>query len=398
MNDLSYLDEELELLVKQSLKREIKTVISACGPWVELSGGKRVLQFGSNNYLSLANHPELINAAKAALGKYGVGSSGSRLLSGTTELHSQLEKTIADFESSESAIFFSSGYLTNVGVISALAGKEDVIFSDEYNHASIIDGIRLSGSRTFIYKHNDMNDLENLIKENSVSYRNRFIVTDTVFSMDGDIARLGEIGRLSKKYNCITLADEAHATGIFGQKSTGVVEELGLSEFFPVRTGTSSKALGVEGGFCVGPHNVIEYLKNKARTFMFSTSSSPGVIAAILKSLDFIKDGNWRKEKLWQNAKNLHTGLKKNYKLKLNDFTSPIIVVYFNSTEEMLHVSERLFNECHIWAPAIRPPSVKQPRIRLTPISTHTDDDVNYLIRAFEYISKDIKAEPVLSI
>lgn len=396
MNDFTFIDDEINLLTSQGLKRELKTVITAGGPWVELSDGKRVLQFASNNYLGLANHPEIINAGKASISKFGAGSTGSRLLSGSTELHGRLEKILADFEGTESTMFFNSGYLANIGVIPALACKEDAIFSDESNHASIIDGIRLSGAAKFIYAHNDVKQLENLLCENQTKFRRSFIITDTVFSMDGDIACLSDIATLVEKYNCFTIVDEAQATGIFGKKNTGIVEEAGLQEYFPLRIGTCSKAIGVEGGFFAGPKNVIELLQNKARSFMFSTSPSPAVIGSILKSLDFIRDGNWRKERLWQNAKYLYNGLKKNYKLKLNDLKAPIIIIHFNSIEEAMNISERLFNECHIWAPAIRPPTVKTPRIRLTPIATHSEDDLNYVIKAFDYLAKDIKVQPLV--
>lgn len=395
MDKLNFIEEELDLLISQGLKRELKVVLTAGGPWVEITGGKRALQFGSNNYLGLANHPEIINASKLAISKFGVGSTGSRLLSGTTELHTQLEKSLSEFEKTESAMFFSSGYAANVGVLSALMGKEDVVYSDELNHASLIDGIKLSGAHKFIYKHNDCNHLEDLILQNKEKYRRNFIVTDTVFSMDGDVANLVDIGNLTEKYNCLTVVDEAHATGIFGKNSSGLVEELGVEKYFPVKIGTCSKAIGVEGGFCASTAKTIELLQNTARSFMFSTSPSPAVIGAILKSLDLIKDGNWRKEKLWENAKLLYNGLKKNYKLKLGNFITPIISVNFNTIDETMLISEKLFNECHIWAPAIRPPSVKTPRIRLTTIATHNEDDISYVVRAFEYLSKDIKIEPL---
>ena len=397
MNTFSFVDEELELLSIQGLKRELKTVLTAGGPWAEIEGGKRVLQFASNNYLGLANHPEISNASKSAVSKYGTGSTGSRLLSGTTELHMQLEKTIAEFENTESSIFFSSGYLANVGVLSSLINKDDVVYSDELNHASIIDGIRLSGASKFIYNHNDFKHLEELIKENKDKHKRNFIVTDTVFSMNGDIAPLAEIGLIAQKNNCITIVDEAHATGVFGKRGAGIIEELSLEKYFPIKIGTCSKAVGVEGGFCAGPKNVIELLQNKARAFMFSTSPSPQVLGAILKSIELIKDGSWRREKLWENAEFLYKALKKNFKLKLNEFKTPIIIVYFNTIEEAVYISSKLFNECHIWAPAIRPPSVKEPRIRLTPISTHSEDDVQFVIKAFDYLSKDIKLLPLVS-
>lgn len=397
MNDLTSIEEDLRKIEEQLLKREIKTVTTAGGPWVELSNGERVLQFASNNYLGLANHPEIINASKLAMSKYGVGSTGSRLLSGTTLLHEELERIIAGFENTESAVFFSSGYSANIGLLSAVLKESDAVYSDEYNHASIVDGIRLSKAQKFIYKHNDMNMLEELLSKNALNYKNNFIVTDSVFSMDGDIANLHEIKNLAEKYNCINILDEAHATGIFGKTGSGLAEETNLQEYFPVRIGTCSKALGVEGGFCAGPSCLIEYLHNTARSFMFSTASSPAVLGGVIKSIELVKDGLWRREKLWQNAKNLYTGLSKNYKLKLNEFKSPIIVVLFNDIESSLIVSKKLFDECHIWAPAIRPPTVSQPRIRLTPIATHNDDDINYVIKAFNYVSQFLATPQILS-
>src|SRR3989338_5792988 len=395
MNDFSFVDEELELLSEAGLRRELKTVLTAGGPWIEIAGNKRVLQFASNNYLGLSNHPEIINASKAAVSKYGTGSTGSRLLSGTTDLHALLEKNISEFEGTESSIFFSSGYTANVGVLSSLINKEDAVYSDELNHASIIDGIKLSGANKFIYNHRDIKHLESLVQENKDKFKRSFMVTDTVFSMDGDIANLTDIAGIAEKYDCITIADEAHATGIFGKTNRGVVEELNLDKYFPIKIGTCSKALGVEGGFCAAPKNVVELLQNKARSFMFSTSPSPAILGAVIKAFELLKNSSWRKEKLWHNAKLLYTGLKKNYKLKLNEFKTPFICVYFNSTEEAIYISNRLFNECHIWAPAIRPPTVKQARIRLTPIATHSEDDINFVIKAFEFISKDIKVEPL---
>jgi len=394
MNNFDFINEELELLEQNNLKREIKTVKTANGPWVELTCGKRVLQFGSNNYLGLSSHPDVINAIKSSASKFGAGSTGSRLLSGSSELHFELEKSIAKFEGSEDSICFSSGYSTNIGVISSLIGKDDVVYSDESNHASIIDGIKLSGAQKFIYNHLDVNHLESLILENSTKFRRNFIVTDTVFSMDGDIAPLAEIGEIAQKYDCFTIVDEAHGTGIFANDGSGLVSDLALNDFYPIKIGTFSKAFGLEGGFCTGPKNVIEFLRNKARSFMFSTSPSPAVIGGLLRSLELLKDGSWRREKLWQNAKQLHTGFKKNYKFPINNLKSPIITIKFKSVDDVMIFSNRLFNECHIWAPAIRPPTVKEPRIRFTPISTHSEDDIDYVIRAVDFLSKDLKVEP----
>ena len=393
---MKYIEDELNLLEQNDLKRNPRIIKSESGPWVELEdgkNGKKVLQLGSNNYLGLANHPDLIQASHNAMVKYGVGSTGSRLLTGTTILHHELEMEIAKFESSEASIFFSSGYSANLGVLSSLIDKNYAVYSDELNHASIIDGIRLSGATKFIYNHNNVRHLENLVSENCKNFKRNFIVTDTVFSMDGDIAPLKEIAEISKNYNCIPVLDEAHATGVFGKNGCGVVEELNLEEYFPIRIGTCSKALGVEGGFCVAPKVVIDLLKNKARSFMFSTSPSPAIVGAVLKSIELISKNKSKKEKLWHNAKYLFNGLVQNKYLRLNEFKTPIIVIYFNSINEVLKFSDFLFDECHIWAPAIRPPTVKVPRIRLTPMSTHSEEDMDIVINAFRAFSVECLEE-----
>lgn len=395
MNDFSFVDEELAALEKANLRRDLKIIITANGPWVELANGKRVLQFASNSYLGLGNHPDLISASNISVSKYGTSSTGSRLLSGTLELHTYLEDRIADFQNTESAIFFGSGYLANIGVMSSLISRDDAVYSDELNHASIIDGIRLSNATKFIYNHNDVNHLEKLIVENKDKYKRNYIVTDTVFGMNGDLAPLSDIAKLVEKYNCIPIVDEAHAIGVFGNEGSGLISEYNLGNYFKIRIGTCSKAVGAEGAFCVAPENVIELLKNKARTFMFSTAPSPQVVGAVLKGLDLVRDSDWRREKLWENSKRLYSGLNKNPKLKLCQPETPIIIIYFKTIEVAFNVSKKLLEEYQVWAPAIRPPTVKTPLIRLSPISTHTDEDIDYTVKAFERVSKDIPVEPL---
>lgn len=394
--NFSFLNEELKLLEDANLKRTLNVISTASGPWVELADGKRLMQFASNNYLGLANHPDLINATKSAASKFGVGSTGSRLLSGTLEIHSILEAKLADFESSESSMFFSSGYAANIGLMSSFLSEDDAVYSDELNHASIIDGIRLSKATKFIYKHNDMEDLQRLVNSNSLKFKKNVIVTDSVFSMNGDIANLKSIAEIATQYNCLTIVDEAHATGVYGKTGAGLVEELEMKDFFPIKIGTCSKAMGVEGGFCSGPEVLIEFLQNNARSFIFSTAPSPVIIGTILKSLELVIEGSWRREKLWNNARKLYDGLKRNHKLNLSDFSTPFIVLRFKSIETALNVSKKLFEECHVWAPVIRPPSVKYPVIRLTPIATHSEEDINYVIKAINFISEDIKLEQLV--
>lgn len=397
MDNLNFIDEELIRLEEKNLKREIKEISSGSGPWVELSSGHKVLQFASNNYLGLANNPEILNAANSATIKYGIGSTGSRLLSGTSSLHIQLEKAIADFQKSEASLFFSSGFMANMGVISSLVSDNDIVFSDENNHASIIDSIKLTKAKTIVFKHNDLNHLESLINENLDSGKRMFLIIETMYGVDCDGPNLNELANIIKKYNLIPIVDEAHSVGVFGKKGEGLILKEGLQDVFNIRIGTCSKAIGVEGAFCVAPKKVIEYLKNKARTFMFSTAPPISTTSAVLKSIELIQDGDWRREKLWDNAKDLYAGLRKNYKLNIRELNAPFIIIDFYDLDNAVEISNMLFNECHVWASLFRPPSSKTPKLKLAPIATHNNDDINYVIKAFNYLADHIKVQPLSS-
>jgi len=383
----NWLEEEIVRVKKKGLYRQFKTMESLPSSEVVMNG-KRCLMASSNNYLGLAGDKRLIEAAVEAFETYGVGSSGSRLTTGHTKVHEELEKKLAKFKRKEACLLFSSGYLANIGVISSLAKKGDCIFSDELNHASIIDGCRLSKADTIVYQHVNMTDLEEKLKK-AQSYRRRFIVTDGVFSMDGNMAPLPEIVKLAKQYDAYVIVDDAHATGVLGEDGRGT------SEFFnvdiDVTIGTLSKAVGSEGGFVVGSKVLIDYLRNHARSFIFQTGMSPGVVAASQKALEIIENEPERRENLHYLERKLREQLRMKGFHVLGDQT-PIIPVIIGEAEKAVTFAEKLLDE-GIYAPAIRPPTVPKgtSRIRVTLMSTHTEGQIEYMIDTFVKIGEELK-------
>lgn len=372
MNFYEFLNQNITELKKTNLYRNLKTLSSKSAAYVEYNG-KHVLQMSSNNYLGLAGDTRISEAAVKAVKKYGVGSTGSRLISGTHKLHTELEEKLADFKETEKAIVFSTGYAANLGTISALLTAQDAVYSDELNHASIIDGIRLSGTNKFIYKHCDVEDLQRLLEENHKKYRFNVIITDSVFSMDGDIVPLKEIVSLKEKYNAVLYLDEAHAFGIYGGHGQGLAHKLGLNHKVDIQMGTLSKAAGSEGGYICGKSEPIEYLKNKARSFVFSTAPSIPAIAASIKAIEIIRSDYELREKLWENIEHFNTGLKMNN-------NSPIFCIKFDDIEQTLRISDELLEKHNIMASCIRPPTVKTPRIRLCVSAMHSKQDLDYVL------------------
>ncbi|HXX58418.1 MAG TPA: 8-amino-7-oxononanoate synthase, partial [Thermodesulfovibrionales bacterium] len=306
---------KLRELYNRHLNRVIRDRSSPQGPRIVING-REFTNFASNDYLGFANLPELADAAETALRDFGLGSGASRLLSGGTRLHEQLEDRIAEHKGTESALLFNSGYAANTGVIPSLAGEGDVLFSDELNHASIVDGCRLSRAETLVYRHRDATHLSQLMERASVakagSGRGRYVVvSDAVFSMDGDIAPLREIHRLCRRYDALLYIDDAHGTGVIG-KGRGALAHFGIrTEPWIIQMGTFSKALGSYGGFVAGSEDVIEWVTNSARSFIFSTALPPGIVAASLKALEVLGKGTDRLEKLWENRNRLVTALGK---------------------------------------------------------------------------------------
>ena len=324
--------------------------------------GKELFDFCSNDYLGLSSHPKLIEAATKAVEKFGTSSSASRLLSGDLEIFHELEEKTAVLKGKQSALVFNSGYQGNLGIISSLCDKADAVFADRLSHASILDGISLSGARLFRYAHNDLNHLESLLRKHSEKFKNCLIVTETIFSMDGDRPPLKEIVELKERYNCRLMVDEAHSTGIFGKDGSGVVGEEGLTEKTDLIMGTFSKALGSFGGFVAASKKIIELLINTSRSFIYSTALPPSVIAANLAALELLEAEPFRRERLLENAAYFRSELaERGFEIKSCSQIVPLII---GETERCIGVSNRL-SESGYWVLPIRPPTVPAGRARL---------------------------------
>lgn len=372
---------ELEGLKAEGLYRSPHCVMDAQGPRVRV-GDRDYLCFCSNNYLGLAAHPEVRQAAIHAIEKYGWGSGASRLVSGTMHLHLALEKELADFKGTEAAILFPSGYMANLGVISALLGPRDTVIVDKLNHASIIDGCRLSGARLRVYPHCDLERLERILAGSAGSPR-KLVVTDGIFSMDGDLAPLPAIVRLAQRHGAWVMVDEAHATGVLGAHGRGAAELLGVEEGVAISLGTLSKALGGSGGFVAGSAALIEYLRNRARSFIYTTAPPPAACAAAHAALRIVRREPGLRSAVARNADRLRRGLGV---LGLDTMGSAhqIIPVRVGESGAAVNLANKLF-ERGIMAPAIRPPTVPRgmSRIRLTVTAGHGDGDIDFLLQAF---------------
>jgi 8-amino-7-oxononanoate synthase len=351
-----------------------------------LVNDRELINFASNDYLGLAGHPEVIQAAAESMKDFGFGSGASRLLGGGSILHRDLEDAIARFKGTESALIFNTGYAANTGMIPAIAGEGDILFSDELNHASIIDGCRLSRAETVVYRHRDVDHLSELMK--AKKGKRKIIVTDTVFSMDGDIAPLKEIAGLCKAMNSLLpgsdvvllCIDDAHGTGVIGA-GKGALAHFGIKpEPWIIQMGTFSKALGSFGAFVAGSEDVIEWLINSARSFIFSTAIPTCAVAASLKALELMDQEPEFIQKLWRNHTTLVDALT-SMDLDTGESKTPIIPLKVKSIEEALELSHYLY-EKGIYAPAVRPPTVKEPRVRITVTAGHSDDDIMLLLQA----------------
>ncbi|MDL5142558.1 8-amino-7-oxononanoate synthase [Bacillus atrophaeus] len=386
MNFDEWLSERLDRTKEAGLYRTVRTMNSAPQPEMNIDGKKQIV-CSSNNYLGLANDKRLISAAETALHHFGTGSSGSRLTTGNSIWHEKLEKKIADFKRTEAALLFSSGYLANVGVLSSLPEKGDIILSDQLNHASIIDGCRLSKADTAIYRHIDMDDLEEKLKETQ-RYQRRFIVTDGVFSMDGTIVPLDQITLLAKRYNAFVIVDDAHATGVLGENGRGTSEHFGACP--DVVIGTLSKAVGTEGGFAAGSAVFIDFLLNHARTFIFQTAIPPASCAAAYEALEIIESSNEKRQLLLSYIKKIKTALVEMGFVVKGDLT-PIIPVVIGDAQKAVIFAKRL-QEKGIYAPAIRPPTVAigESRIRLTVTADHSVREIDKLLESFYVIGKEL--------
>ena len=403
----SQLNEELEELKNNDLERTVDDLRFINSTKAIDSEGKEFIVFGTNNYLGLTHHPDVIKAAQEA-SIYGTGSTGSRLTTGASFEARELENNISEFKNVESTLIFNTGYMTNLGVIYALTKENDVIFSDQLNHASIIDGTRISKAKVKVYKHKDTEDLERLIQieleestknnEEKNNNSNFFIVSDGVFSMDGDIAPLPELVEIADNYNCTLIIDEAHATGVIGKNGKGTVEYykdktgIDLTDSVDLQIGTLSKALASEGGFVCGKQVYIDYLINKSRPFIFSTALSPSTIASANTALNLLKENS----KEYLDNLNINTRIMRKLLvdggLNVIDGETPIIPIIIGPADLANRFSNQLKEE-GILVSAIRPPSVPKDmsRLRLTIMASHTKEEIEFTAKAIIKIWKNIK-------
>ena len=376
-NSYDWIDQSLTAIHNANWYRSVKPISGRTGVEIELAGNK-LINFASNNYLGLAGDVNLIAAAIAAIEKYGTGSTGSRLLTGHRDVHQQLEKSIAYFKQTEDALVFSSGYLANLGTISALVNQKDLILADEYNHSSLKSGAKLSQAQIINYQHCQILDLANKLQQHRTNYRRCLIVSDSVFSMDGDICPLPEILDLAETHNCMVLIDEAHATGVMGQTGAGCVEYFNCTGKRLIQVGTLSKALGSLGGYVAGDSNLIDFLRNRSASWIYTTGLSPADTAAALEAIAIIEDEPQRREKLWYNVSYLKTHLPQD---KLLPSDSPIICLNLPNPTIALTAAQQL-QDSGIFAPAIRPPTVPTSRLRFTVMATHEQHHLDQLINA----------------
>ena len=377
------LKEELNILKEKGLYRALRRVSSGAGPTAVVDG-REVINLCSNNYLGLAKHPALIEASIEATKKYGTGSGASRLVSGNIELYEELESLLAEFKGTESALVFSSGYSANIGAITALMSSGDFVVSDRLNHASIIDGCRLSGAKFNVYPHKDTKKLEEILSRATGRYGKIVIATDSVFSMDGDIAPLDILSEIADRYGAYLFIDDAHATGVLGPEGRGSLSHFGIDGGEFIEMGTLSKALGSLGGFIAGSSHLVNYLKNKARSFIYSTALPPSVLASSIAALKIVKsDGSFR-EKLWENVSRFREPLQA-LGFDTMDSATQIIPVLIGDNKKTMEFSEMLF-ERGVFAQGIRPPTVPDgtARIRVSISSAHTDEHIERAVKAFK--------------
>lgn len=388
MNDLNpytWIDRSLETIKQAHWYRSTQAISSLPGTQVVIDE-RELLNFGSNDYLGLAGDERLIRAAMAATQQFGTGATGSRLTSGHKQIHQDLELAIASLKGTEAALVFSSGYLANLGTIAALVGKRDLILSDKFNHSSLKNGALLSGAKIIDYHHCDASALRQHLELHRSDYRRCLIVTDTVFSMDGDICPLPEILNLAIAYQAMLLVDEAHATGVFGRNGAGVVAACGLSGQPLIEMGTLSKSLGSLGGYVAGSANVIDFLKNRCASWIYTTGLSPADTAAAIAAIEIVTTMPQLRQQLWQNVADLKQLLAEHLpQVKLIPSASAIICIEIPDVETALSISNRL-QQAGIFAPAIRPPTVPTSRIRISLMATHQQSHLERLAIAIAQI------------
>jgi len=386
---LDWLQEELQALGDAGLYNNIRTISSPQGAWLKIEG-RRVLNFCSNNYLGLANHPRLVEAAKKAIDQYGIGPGAVRIISGTNDLHIELERRIAKFKAVETALSLQSGFQANAATIPTLVGKEDVIFSDRFNHASIIDGCRLSGGKIIPYEHCDVVSLEAVIKENLSKYRRAMIITDGVFSMDGDVAPLDKIYEVARNYDILLMVDDAHGEGVLGKGGRGIVDHFDLHGKVDVEIGTFSKAFGVVGGVVAGKATIIEWLRQRGRPFLFSSATPPADVAACIAAIDILESSTELVDRLWENTRYFKAEMKSlGYDMGVS--ATPITPVMLGEAPLAQQFSRDLF-EAGVFAMATGFPIVPlgKARIRVMISAAHAQADLDFGLEVFEKVGKKL--------
>jgi glycine C-acetyltransferase len=386
---LRWIEDELENLKSSGLYNRIRTLSSPQGAWLVVDG-KRVLNFCSNNYLGLADHPLLVEAARKALEEYGVGPGAVRTIAGTMDLHIQLDRRLAEFKGVESAITFQSGFNANLGTIPALVGRGDAVFSDELNHASIIDGCRLSRAEIIRYNHCDPQDLHRVLKEDRADYNRAMVISDGVFSMDGDVAPLDKIYEVAKDYDAILMVDDAHGEGVLGKGGRGIVDHFGLHGKVDVEVGTLSKAFGVVGGVVAGNPLVVEWLHQRGRPFLFSSAMTVPDVAACLKAVDILEESTELVDKLWENTR-YFKGEMQRMGFDTGQSATPITPVMLGEAPLAQQFSRELFN-AGVFGMAIGYPTVPQgkARIRVMISAAHTKEDLDKGLEAFASVGRKL--------
>ncbi|MCM3321449.1 glycine C-acetyltransferase [Cytobacillus kochii] len=386
-----FLSENLEDLKDKGLYNEIDPLESANGPIIKING-KELINLSSNNYLGLATNDTLKTIAKEAIDKYGVGAGAVRTINGTLQIHVELEETLAKFKHTEAAIAYQSGFNCNMAAISAVMDKNDAILSDELNHASIIDGCRLSKAKIIRFTHSDMDDLRAKAKEATESgqYNKVMVITDGVFSMDGDIAKLPEIVKIAEEFDLITYVDDAHGSGVLG-KGAGTVKHFGLSDKVDFQIGTLSKAIGVVGGYVAGKQQLIDWLKVRSRPFLFSTSVTPADAAASKKAIEKLMESTALNEKLWENSEYLKAGLKK-LGFNIGESETPITPCIIGDEVKTQEFSKKL-NEAGVYAKSIVFPTVPRGtgRVRNMPSAAHTKEMLDQALTIYETVGKELE-------
>ncbi len=390
---LNWIDEEIKSLKDSGLYNTIRTLSSPQGAWL-IVDGKRVLNFCSNNYLGLANHPRLVQAAKADMDKYGMGPGAVRTIAGTMDLHLELEKRIAQFKHVEDAISFQSGFTANLGTIPALVGKEDMVFSDELNHASIIDGCRLSRAAITRYEHANPVSLEAVIRENEGNYRRGLIITDGVFSMDGDYPPLDKLADIAEAYDLMLMVDDAHGEGVLGEGGRGIVDHFQLHGQVDIEVGTFSKAFGVMGGVAAGKAKIVEWLRQRGRPFLFSSAVTVPDVAATIAAIDILEESTNLVDRLWENT-NIFKAEMKNLGFDTGKSMTPITPVMLGDAKLARTFSRRLYEE-DVFAMALGYPTVPtgMARIRVMISAAHSKEDLDKALLAFAKVGKELNVIP----